>query len=203
MAPSSSAEPSTELIELAADDDARLLDLADASIRRGLDGRGPLPVDGDSGDLPPALRQHQGVFVTVLVDGELNGCVGTLFPVEPLAAAVARLAWDSAFSDPRLPRLTWRDYERSSVEISLLSPLEPLPPMTEDELLATLRPGVDGLLIRVHGLQATFLPVVWEKLPDPRDFLSQLQRKAGLAPGTWPPGAEAFRYTARKITADH
>jgi AmmeMemoRadiSam system protein A len=175
----------------------RLIDLALASVRHGLDGDGPMDVD--TGSLPAELREHQGVFVTLLVDGELNGCVGTLFPTEPLAAAVARLAWDSAFADPRLPRLRWSDYDRLSVKISLLSPLQPLPPLTFDQLVASLQPGVDGLLIRIEGRQATFLPAVWDKLPNARAFVQQLQFKAGIAVGYWPSNAEAFTYTAREF----
>jgi AmmeMemoRadiSam system protein A len=175
----------------------KLVDLALASVRRGLDGDGPMHVDTAS--LPPELAEQHGVFVTLLVDDELNGCVGTLFPTEPLGAAVSRLAWDAAFADPRLPRLRWSDYERLFVKISLLSPLQPLPPVTFDQLISSLRPGVDGLLIRIEGRQATFLPAVWEKLPDARAFVRQLELKAGVPAGYWPSSAEAFTYTAREF----
>jgi AmmeMemoRadiSam system protein A len=177
--------------------DSRLFGLAVDSVRGGLDGNGAMHVDTAS--LPSDLRQPQGVFVTLLVGGELNGCVGTLFPAEPLGAAVARLAWDAAFADPRLPRLRWDDYERLTMKISLLSPLQPLPPMTLDEITASLRPHIDGLLIRIDGRQATFLPAVWDTLPDPAAFVRHLQLKAGIPTGYWPQGAEAFVYTAREF----
>jgi AmmeMemoRadiSam system protein A len=176
----------------------QLIDLALASVRRGLDGDGPTHVD--TATLPPELNEQRGVFVTLLVDGELNGCVGTLFPTEPLGAAVARLAWDAAFADPRLPRLRWSDYERLSVKVSLLSPLQPLPPLTFEQLVESLQPGVDGLFIRIEGRQATFLPAVWEKLPDARAFVQQLQLKAGIPVGYWPSNAEAFTYTTREFS---
>ena len=178
-------------------DEATLLDLADESVRSGLDGGGPLSVDITTVTAP--LREPRGVFVTLTVAGSLNGCIGTLEPVEPLAEATARLAWEAAFRDPRLPRLRWSDYPALSIKISVLSPLELLPPMTEDELLAALRPGVDGLLIEAGGRRGTFLPAVWEQVPDPRSFLSQLQRKAGLRPGFWPGDSRAWRYTSREF----
>jgi AmmeMemoRadiSam system protein A len=175
----------------------RLLDLAQESIRRGLDGGRALRVRTDQ--LAPALQQRLGVFVTVNVAGELNGCIGSMVDPDPLGAAVPRLAWDAAFADPRLPVLRSKDYPATEIKISVLSPLEPLPPMTEVELIEALRPGVDGLLIRAHGRQATFLPAVWEKVPHPREFLAHLQMKAGLPPGWWPAGAEAFRYTSEEF----
>ena len=71
--------------------------------------------------------------------------------------------------------------------------------MTLAELTASLRPGVDGVLLRLDGRQATFLPAVWEKVPDPADFVRQLQLKAGVPPGYWPEGAQAFLYVAREF----
>jgi AmmeMemoRadiSam system protein A len=187
----------TTTTELSPTERAALLQRADESVRAGLDGTPPPAIDLDG--LAPALREPCGTFVTLLVGGALNGCIGTLEPIEPLAEAVNRLAWEAAFRDPRLPALTWDDYPRLTIKISVLSPLEPLPPMTEDELLAALRPGVDGLLIEAGGRRATFLPAVWEQVDTPRSFLSQLQLKAGMRPGSWPPGARASRYTSTEF----
>ena len=195
MAPSSSTDP--QIAELSAAEEAELLALAAASVRRGLNGDSALHVD--TAALSGHLQEPHGVFVTLLVGGELNGCVGTLFPTEALGAAVARLAWDSAFADPRLPQLRWSDYERLAIKISLLSPLVALPPSTLDQVIDTLRPGIDGLLIRIDGRQATFLPAVWATLPDPVVFVRHLQQKAGVPPRYWPPGAQAFIYTAHEF----
>lgn len=173
-----------------------LLRLGDAAVRAGLDGHPPPGVD--TAELPAALTRPAGAFVTLLVDDELNGCIGTLEP-EPLGPAVARLAWDSAFADPRLPRLRWEDYEELTLKVSVLSELEPLDAASEEELLAGLRPGTDGLLLSAGGRRATFLPAVWEPLPDPVDFVRHLQAKAGLAPGVWQRGTQAWRYTAEEI----
>ena len=130
------------------------------------------------------------------VDGSLNGCIGSLQP-EPLAAAVSRLAWEAAFADPRLPALEWSEYPRADVKISLLSDPEPLDVATEDELIAALRPGVDGVIIAAGGRRATFLPAVWETLPDRVAFVHQLERKAGMR--GWPRGARAWRYTSVEV----
>ena len=183
--------PSPELT--AADVDV-LFELADLGIRSGLAGR-PAPVV-DPPSLDPAVREPRGVFVTLEVAGELNGCIGTVEPVEPVGAAVPRLAWAAAFDDPRLPSLTAADYPHLEIKLSLMSPLEPLPAGSETEVLANLRPGVDGLVIRDGRATATFLPAVWAKVADPLTFLRQLEMKAGLRPGRWPAGMEAWRYQA-------
>lgn len=173
-----------------------LFRLGDSAIRAGLDGRRPPGVS--AAELPAPLGTPTGVFVTLLVDDELNGCIGTLEP-EALGPAVARLAWDAAFADPRLPRLRWDDYEALVLKISVLSAPAPLDVASEEELLAALRPGTDGLLLSAGGRRATFLPSVWETLPDPVDFVRHLQAKAGMAPGRWETGTRAWRYTSDEI----
>jgi AmmeMemoRadiSam system protein A len=175
------------------DDVARalLVDVADAAIRRGLDGARPDPSSWS--DLPSSLHRPYPVFVTVTVDGRLNGCIGTLDP-EPLAAAVSRLAWDAAFADPRLPALDRADYPRAAVKISVLSAPEPFDAPTEADLIASLRPGIDGLVIAAGGRRATFLPAVWETLPEPAAFVAHLERTAGIM--AWGRGIRAWRYTS-------
>lgn len=177
--------------------DSYLLDLAFGSIRSGLHGHGPLAPTLDGA--PPAAREAGAAFVTVTVAGELNGCVGTLEPVEPLGRVVPRLAWDAAFADPRLPRLTRADEPHLGVKISVLSPLEPVPCASEHELVAALRPGVDGLVLADGARRATFLPTVWETLADPVAFVRRLQAKAGMHPGRWSPTLRAYRYEAAEI----
>jgi AmmeMemoRadiSam system protein A len=173
---------------------AQLVGVAAAAIRCGLMG---LPPDAAAWrDLPRALHQPRPVFVTVTVDGSLNGCIGSLQP-EPLAAAVSRLAWEAAFADPRLPALQWSEYPRADVKISVLSEPEALEVAGEDELIAALRPGVDGLIIAAGGRRATFLPAVWATLPDRLAFVHQLERKAGMR--GWPRGARAWRYTSVEV----
>jgi AmmeMemoRadiSam system protein A len=188
------ASPSTEILALDEQARALLLDIADAAVVAGLDGLDPPPPDLDS--LPPVLREPSGVFVTLLVRGELNGCVGNVSAGRPLALGVARYARAAAFEDPRLPPLHWRDYDFTEIEVSVLSPLTPIEAGSRAELLAALRPGVDGLYLSSAGRASVFLPVVWEQLPDPDDFVRQLQHKAGLAPERWPSDMAARRFTA-------
>ena len=171
-----------------------LFGLADLGVRAGLAGR-PAP-KVDAATLAPALGEPVGAFVTLEVAGELNGCIGSIVPAEPLGAAVPRLAWAAAFEDPRLPPLTVADYPALEIKLSLIGPLVPVPAGSEAELAANLRPGVDGVLIRHRAGNATFLPAVWDKLPDHLTFLRHLEAKAGLRPGRWPDGMQAWRYTS-------
>lgn len=206
MAPSPSREPGGDPATLHDDELAALFDLAEESILAGLDGRRRPLVDLAS--LPPLLSEERGVFVTLEVAGELNGCVGTLHGGgEPLGPAVSRLAYDAAFADPRLPELTPADWPDLRIKLSVLSVPEPLVVHSEEELVAQLRPGVDGLILSFRSAMATFLPAVWEKLPDPADFVHHLQHKAGLPVGVWLPGTEVLRYTAeehaRSVTPSH
>lgn len=174
-----------------------LLDAAQRSVRAGLAGEGPLlPDAGALADAPDEVRRQLGVFVTIRVAGALNGCIGSVEAREPLALSVPRLAWEAAFADPRLPSLTWADEPHTSLKVSVLSPLEQLDVDSEEALLAALRPGVDGLLIAAGLRRATFLPAVWETLPDRSEFLRHLQAKAGLPLGQWLPGTTASRYTS-------
>ena len=181
---------------LAPADVDELFALADASIMSGLRGRGPrLP---DPAALPDALRRPVKAFVTLTVDGALNGCIGGIEGDEPLGAAVAHHAWSAAFTDPRLPPLRADQHDRMLIEISLLSPVEPLPAGSREEVLARLRPHTDGLVIAYASRRGLFLPAVWEQLADPAEFLDHLLRKAGLPARGWPAGITASRFTATR-----
>lgn len=174
-----------------------LLDLAEASILDGLAGR-PLRLPPEP-ELPPELRRRAGAFVTLTVHGALNGCIGAIEGAGPLGQQVARLARSAAFADPRLPALRADDLPGLEVEVSILSPFEPIPARSLPELLAALRPGTDGLLLSAGLARAVFLPDVWAQLPEPADFVDHLYRKAGLAPGTWPAGMAAHRFTTERF----
>ena len=169
-----------------------LFALADLGVRAGLGGQRAPHVDPET--LLPALREPRGAFVTIEVDGELNGCIGCIVPVAPLGVAVPELAWKAAFADPRLPSLTAAEYPSAELKLSVLTPLEPVPAGSEAELLGHLEVGKDGLLIRSGAANATFIPAMWAKLPDPLAFLRHLEAKAGLRPGHWPADMEAWRY---------
>ncbi len=166
----SSTEPA-----LSPRDRATLLDVARASIQHGLRHRRALAVKPD--DYPETLRPPRATFVTLEIGGLLRGCIGTLVACQPLVQDVAVHAYAAAFEDPRFPELT------------------PLRFGSDEELLAQLRPGVDGLILHFQHYRATFLPSVWESLPDPYIFLTHLKQKAGLPLDFWSPDLRAERYT--------
>lgn len=193
MALSSSAEG-----VLAPADLGVMFAIAESAIIEGLRGRRPSTPSLES--LTPSLREPRGVFVTLTVDDELNGCIGSLSGEEPLGQGVARHAWSAAFADPRLPALRWSDWAGLVIEVSVLSPLEEIPARTRREVIEEIRPGVDGVLISAGARRGVFLPAVWEQLPEPEDFLDHLLLKAGMSSRSWPEGMEAWRFTARKYS---
>jgi AmmeMemoRadiSam system protein A len=175
----------------------QLLDIAEQVIVDGL--RGVRPTVPGPHELPEELHRRAGTFVTLNVRSELNGCIGSIESDEPLGVCVARHAWSAAFTDPRLPALRWVDYHHLDIEISILSPLAPVPASSRDDLLDLLEPGVDGLLIAAGSRRAVFLPSVWEQLPSAATFLAHLFVKAGLPPDAWPEDLRAFTFTTDKF----
>lgn len=139
-------------------------------------------------------------FVTLHLDGALRGCIGTLEAERPLADDVARHARAAAFHDPRFEPLSAAEFDAVRIEVSVLEPPQPLAAASESQAIAALRPGVDGVLLEWRGLRATFLPQVWEQLPEPRRFLAALKRKAGLAAGHWDDDVRLARYRVRKFS---
>jgi AmmeMemoRadiSam system protein A len=173
--------------------DVSLRGVARSAIEHGLCWHSPLELDPMR--FPPELREPGASFVTLRRQGSLRGCTGSLEATRPLVCDVARNAHRSAFGDPRFAALTEPELEHLEIHVSLLSPLEPLPADSERELLERLRPGVDGLVLREGSHNATFLPAVWESLPEPRDFLEHLREKAGLPHGHWSESLRFERYT--------
>jgi len=181
------------------DHDRRLLRrVAEQAIAHGLtEGR---PPDGvDLAALPASITQPGASFVTLELGGRLRGCIGSLAAREPLARDVAANAWRAAFADPRFPPLQTHEMLELAVKISVLSAPEPVEVASEAELLEVIRPGVDGLILEDGPRRGTFLPAVWEQLPDPRDFLAHLKRKAGLPADHWSPTLTVQRYTAEAV----
>jgi AmmeMemoRadiSam system protein A len=147
----------------------------------------------------PWLQEPGATFVTLTRWGKLRGCVGTVRAHRPLFDDVWLNARGSAFHDTRFPPVERDELSHLQVEVSLLSHPEPLPPFVrEEEALAALRPGVDGVIFEAGSNRSTFLPQVWEQLPDPRDFLTHLKHKAGLPEDFWAPDVRLQRYTVRK-----
>lgn len=181
--------------ELTRDELDRLAEIArEAVVSAARDKARYDPVPSDE---PSALRAPGAIFVTLKRGGTLRGCIGTMTPHLPLALAAADRARAAAFDDPRFAPVRAAELSGLTVEVSVLSPMEPFTVGGYDELIATLRPGIDGLLVEAGHSRATFLPAVWEELPDPASFVAALWRKAGLPARAWPERLETFRYQAQ------
>ncbi len=126
------------------------------------------------------LWQKRGTFVTLTINGELRGCIGTILPVNPLIVDVSQNAINAAFRDPRFYPLTRMEFPLIDIEISVLTVPEKVEFEDWQELLSKIRPGKDGIIIRQGMFQATFLPQVWKELPDKEQFFTHLCLKAGL-----------------------
>jgi AmmeMemoRadiSam system protein A len=175
-----------------------LLNLARQTITQVLEG-GELPAV-DLNSVSEDLRRSSASFVTLTLDGRLRGCIGSIEPRQALALDVRDNALGAAFRDPRFPPLSRQELERVHIEISVLTPPRPLAASGADDLLGRLRPHVDGVIIERGGYRATFLPQVWDKLPEPSDFLSHLCRKAGLPHDDYRrPGLEVLTYQVQKF----
>ena len=138
-------------------------------------------------------------FVTLIQQGELRGCIGSLQAHRPLLADIQANAIAAALHDPRFAPLTLLELDVTTVEVSVLSATQPLPFTSEAHALAQLRPGVDGVVFEFGRYRSTFLPQVWEQLPDAAEFMAHLKHKAGLAPNFWAAEVRLQRYTVSKF----
>jgi AmmeMemoRadiSam system protein A len=182
---------------LSSEDARALLAIARASIQHGLDVGEPLPVD--LGEVPAVLSRPGASFVTLQLKGALRGCIGSFEAYRPLASDVSHNAYAAAFRDPRFPPLSPAELAELELHLSLLGPPVPLEVASEDELLATLRSGVDGLILEDGGRRALFLPQVWQQLSDPVDFVTHLKLKAGLPRDHWSPGVRCWRFVVEEV----
>ncbi len=175
-----------------------LLKVAKESIMSGLETQKPKTVE--LSDYDEELRQIRATFVTLESYKHLRGCIGTLIAHRPLVSDVAYHAYAAAFSDPRFPKLERLEYPALEIKISILSPSEPISFDSEADLIQQLRPGIDGLILSDGVHKGTFLPSVWESLPESRDFLQHLKQKAGLSSDYWSNTIKIERYTAEYIS---
>jgi AmmeMemoRadiSam system protein A len=169
--------------QLTPEEKQTLLRLARQALETGVRGE-PLP-PLDKASLTPALRLEGASFVTLTVRGNLRGCIGALEPYQPLAEDVREHAAAAALEDYRFPTVQERELAGIEIEVSRLTVPVPLKYTDADDLLAKLRLGVDGVILREGFRRATFLPQVWEKIPDPAEFLANLCYKMGTASDTW------------------
>ena len=159
---------------------ALLLRVARLAIGNKLGRKEKIPAPADA-----ALQRESGTFVTLKLEGELRGCIGNLEPAGSIADGIGRNALNAAFHDYRFSPLTAEELDRVHIDISILTAASPLAYSDGADLLRKLRPGIDGVILSHGSARATFLPQVWEQLPQPEQFLGHLCRKAGLPEKTW------------------
>ena len=187
--------PCAEFDVLEHQDLDELVRIAVNSIRHGLNEGSPLIRDADT--VSETLRRSAASFVTLKQGEALRGCIGSLERRRALANDVAENAFAAAFRDPRFPPLTDAELELTAAEVSVLSTPINFDFDGEPDLLAQLRPGTDGVIIEHDGHKATYLPSVWEMLPEPRSFIEQLRLKAGIEPQVPIADVKIRRYSAQ------
>lgn len=168
---------------LTAEERQFLLRLARESMEHAVRGQKLPPLDRSA--LTPRLLEHGASFVTLTIRGQLRGCIGALEAYQPLADDVREHAIAAAQQDPRFPPVDEAELRQIHVEVSRLTAPVPLEYSSAADLLAKLNPRVDGVILKDGYRRATFLPQVWEQIPDPEDFLSQLCAKMGAPRNAW------------------
>jgi AmmeMemoRadiSam system protein A len=169
--------------KLSLEEQQTLLRLAREAMARGVKGEKMPPLDGSS--LSARLQEQGASFITLTVRGELRGCVGALEPYQSLAEDVREHAVAAALEDPRFPPVRERELSAIQIEVSRLTRPSLLDYKDADDLLSKLRPHEDGVILRDGLRRATFLPQVWEKIPDPAEFLNHLCQKMGVSETSW------------------
>lgn len=197
MAPMPSHD--TPSIRLSPEARSTLLTLARESIDRGLAGQPAPQIEPET--YPAALQERRACFVTLTRKGELRGCIGHLEAKQPLLLDVVENAWSAAFRDPRFPPLTVTEMKDLSIQISVLTPPVRLFFTSEQDLIEDIRPGIDGLILEEGRHRGTFLPSVWDSLPEPAAFLQHLKTKAGLPTDHWSDQIRIYRYETESFSA--
>ena len=173
----------TETDTLTEEEGKQLLKVARETIQHALFGgeseKAAEPVS------PQKFSERRGTFVTLTVNRGLRGCIGHIIPQESLIEGVRVNALNAAFRDPRFRPLSKNEFDHIKIEVSILTEPKPLAYSNAADLMQKLKPGIDGVIIKKGYHQATFLPQVWEQLPDKKTFLSHLCMKAGLSGNAW------------------
>ena len=169
--------------QLSGEEQKLLLETARNAIRQKLDKEEILPLVMD--EYSPKLQEKGACFITLKKKGVLRGCVGSIEAVQPLIQDVSERAVAAAFEDYRFPPLTLPELDEIRIEISRLTQPCNLSYEDPEDLIAKLRPRIDGVILRYQTRRATFLPQVWEQLPSPELFLNRLCVKMGLDQSVW------------------
>lgn len=179
-------------INLSSEDQQTCLQVARESIKHGLQHGIALKIV--SSDYSNDLQQDLATFVTLHKNGTLRGCIGALEAYQPLINDIAEHAYSAAFQDPRFPALQDNEYDQLDVEISVLGKPEKMTFENEVDLLQQIRPDIDGLILEYGINRGTFLPSVWDQLPEKKEFLNHLKIKAGLSQQWWDNAVKVSRY---------
>jgi AmmeMemoRadiSam system protein A len=170
-----------------------LLAIARKTIEQELSGKKAAD-QGDAID-SPRFAERRGTFVTLTINKDLRGCIGHIIPQESLLEGIKENAINAAFKDPRFNPLSLKEWPDVKIEISILTDPAPLAYSDADDLLKKIRPNIDGVIIKKGFYQATFLPQVWEQLPDKKEFFTHLCLKAGMDGNEWRKGKlEVYTY---------
>ena len=151
----------------------------------------------------PKFSERRGTFVTLTINENLRGCIGHIMPQESLLEGIKENAVNAAFNDPRFNPLSKKEWDNVKIEISILTDPKPLEYADGDDLLKKIRPGIDGVIIKKGYYQATFLPQVWDQLPDKKEFFTHLCLKAGMDGNEWKKGKmEVSTYQVQAFEED-
>ncbi|TWT76454.1 hypothetical protein CA13_69480 [Planctomycetes bacterium CA13] len=186
-----------ELGQLSELDQQTLLDVAANSIEIGLETRRIM--EPDLSAYSEDLRHVQSSYVTLHVNEQLRGCIGSLDASDPLVTDVSHNACRAAFNNGRFAAVRQEEFPRLTIQITVLSPLKHLITRTFGDVIGHIQPGVDGVVLRLGDHSATFLPDVWETLQDPVEFFRHLRLKAGLDPDRWSPRIRVSTYTTQRF----
>jgi AmmeMemoRadiSam system protein A len=178
-----------------------LLSIARKTIEARLFNKG---ISAEKGLESAKFLEKRGTFVTLTINNDLRGCIGHIIPQESLIDGIRENAINAAFKDPRFAPLSKGEWDKIKVEISILTEPVPLKYTDADDLLMKLKPGVDGLIIEKGYQSATFLPQVWDQLPDKEEFLRHLCMKAGLSANEWKKGTlTVYTYQVQAFEEEH
>ena len=172
----------------------QLIALAKSSIEYGIEHQAVMPLTAE--EIPKKFSEERASFVTLRLEGRLRGCIGAIEPIRPLAVDIVHNAHAAAFLDPRFSPLTGIELHGLDIHISILTPPERLEFSSEEDLIAKIRAGIDGLLFEAGDLAGAFIPAMWEQIADPKEFLRHLKIKAGLSPDFWSDNIVIHRFTS-------
>lgn len=186
-----------EQLELSEEEKEELLTVAYRSISHGLRNKEPLAVD--LSDHSERLGLQRASFVTLRIEEKLRGCIGVVAAFRPLVVDVAENAYAAAFRDSRFSELTDAEFDHIDAHISILSAPQPLACRNQADLVSQLQVGVHGLILEDGDKMASFLPSMWEELPDPEEFVLHLKKKGGMKPNQWSKNMKVQVYTTESV----